>query len=60
MIQYYSEQVRIIKRVNKYASKNYTNMQVNNYPSPKQALAFTCLQHKSFENTMGKGEIAGS
>ena len=25
---------------------------------PKQALAFTCLQYKSFENTVGKGEIA--
>ena len=27
-------------------------------PFPKQALVFTCLQHKSFENTVGKGEIA--
>ena len=28
-------------------------------PSPKQALVFTCLQQKmSFENTVGKGEIA--
>ena len=26
--------------------------------SPKQTCAFTCLQYKSFENTMGKGEIA--
>ena len=26
--------------------------------SPKQALVFTCLQFKSFENTLGKGEIA--
>ena len=25
---------------------------------PKQALIFTCLQHKSFENPVGKGEIA--
>ena len=24
----------------------------------KQTLAFTCLQYKSFENTVGKGEIA--
>ena len=24
---------------------------------PKQALVFTCLQYKSFENTVGKGEI---
>ena len=28
------------------------------YPFPKQALVFTCLQYKSFENTAGKGEIA--
>ena len=25
---------------------------------PKQALVFTCLQYKSFENTVGNGEIA--
>ena len=25
---------------------------------PKQALVFKCLQYKSSENTMGKGEIA--
>ena len=27
-------------------------------PFPKQALVFTCTQYKSFENTLGKGEIA--
>ena len=27
-------------------------------PFPKQALVFMCLQYKSFENTVGKGEIA--
>ena len=27
-------------------------------PLPKQALVFTCLQYTSFENTVGKGEIA--
>ena len=27
-------------------------------PFPKQALVFTCLQDKSFKNTVGKGEIA--
>ena len=27
-------------------------------PFPKQALVFACLQYKSFENTVGKGEIA--
>ena len=27
-------------------------------PFPKQALVFTCLQYKSFENTAGKREIA--
>ena len=26
----------------------------------EQALVFTCLQYKSFENTVGKGEIAGN
>ena len=33
---------------------------VNNFlfkPFPKQALVFTCLQYKSFENTVGKEEI---
>ena len=25
---------------------------------PTQALNFTCLQYKSFENTVGKGETA--
>ena len=25
------------------------------YPFLKQALVFTCLQYKSFENTVGKG-----
>ena len=30
---------------------------VNNSPFPKQALVYTCLQKKSFENTVGKGEI---
>ena len=29
-----------------------------NSPFPKLALVFTCLQYKSFENAMGKGEIA--
>ena len=28
--------------------------------SPKQALVFMCLQYKSLENTVGKGEIARS
>ena len=28
------------------------------YPFPKQALVFTCLQYKSLENFVGKGEIA--
>ena len=27
-------------------------------PFPKQAHVFTCLRYKSFENTVGKGEIA--
>ena len=28
------------------------------YPFPKQALVFMCLQYKSLENTVEKGEIA--
>ena len=27
---------------------------------PEQALVFMCLQFKSFENTVGKGKIAGN
>ena len=27
-------------------------------PLPREAVVFTCLQDKSFENTVGKGEIA--
>ena len=30
---------------------------INIQPFPKQALVFTCLQYKSFKNTVGKGEI---
>ena len=28
------------------------------YPFPIQTLVFTCVKYKSFENTVGKGEIA--
>ena len=31
---------------------------VKSQPFPKEALVFTCMQYKSFENTVGKGEIA--
>ena len=31
---------------------------MNLEPFSKQAMVFTCLQYKSFENTVGKGEIA--
>ena len=27
-------------------------------PFPKQAMVFMCLHYKTFENTVGKGEIA--
>ena len=33
-------------------------MQDKCLPSPKQAQVFTCLQFKTFENTVEKGEIA--
>ena len=32
--------------------------EINPLTLPKQAMVFTYLQYKSFENTMGKGEIA--
>ena len=35
-----------------------TIIKYNYINCPKQALVFTCLQDKSFENTAGKGEIA--
>ena len=38
----------------------FTKGQNYNWPKltfPKQALFFTCLQYKSFDNTKGKGEI---
>ena len=31
---------------------------MNILPFPKQALVFNCLQYKSFDNTLGKREIA--
>ena len=31
---------------------------LNFYPFPNKPWAFTCLLYKSFENTVGKGEIA--
>ena len=45
---------------------NALNLDMSNYrlslsttqPFPKQALVFTCLQYKSFEKAVGKGEIA--
>ena len=42
---------------------SFTNIQRNSKlnelnPFPKQALVFTCLQYKCFENTVGRGEIA--
>ena len=40
------------------ASLNLGQSQMVYYPFPKQALVFTCLQYKPFENTVGKGEIA--
>ena len=31
---------------------------MSSWPFPRQSLVFTCLQYKSFENTVGKREIA--
>ena len=36
----------------------HKNIYFSLQPFPKQALVFTCLHYKSFENTVGKGEIA--
>ena len=46
-----------------YSLANFTGDIFRKYirhskPFPKQDLVFTCLQNKSFENTVGKGEIA--
>ena len=41
-------------RINKPGS--IRNKCRNDYPFPKQALVFTCLLYKSFENKVGKGE----
>ena len=40
------------------ATGKVINLHLISYSFPKQALVFTCLQYKSFENTQGKGEIA--
>ena len=32
--------------------------QETSFNLPKQALVFTCLPYRSYENTVGKGEIA--
>ena len=39
-------------------SNTCTNSYCSKQPFPKQALVFRCLQHKSFENTVGKGGMA--
>ena len=38
--------------------KYHVTSKKTDLPFPKQALVFTCLQCKPFENTAGKGEIA--
>ena len=38
--------------------KGLSSRPTMSYSFPKQALVFTCLQYKSFENTVGKEEIA--
>ena len=42
-------------RADKHVSKHFASL--NPFP-PKNALVLTCLKYKSFENTVGKGEIA--
>ena len=46
-------------------SREFFGMQVDNFgindeinPFPNKPMVFTCLQYKSFRNTVGKGEMA--
>ena len=39
-------------------SFSYNFFKASQSPVPKQAMVFTCLQEKTFENTVGKSEIA--
>ena len=48
---------RINRLINELISQSSMGQKINK-PFPKQALVFTCLQYKSFENPVGKGEIA--
>ena len=41
-----------------FFSISFTMRKIPSYTFPKQALVFTSMQYKSFENTVGKGEIA--
>ena len=47
-----------LKRMKVKRTKNYNFVEVSLQSFPKQAHVFTCLQYKSLENTVGKGEIA--
>ena len=38
--------------------KKFTYYSTGIYPFPKQAMVFMCLLYKSFQNAVGKGEIA--
>ena len=49
----------LLETCSKYTRRRNSRMEGGcPQPPPKQALVFTCLQYKSFENTVGKGEIA--
>ena len=47
---------------NNFSYTNNVFYYVKNFckPFPQQDLVFMCLQYKSFENNVGKGEIAGN
>ena len=46
------------KKMHHLSHKAKTCLLVKGLPFPKQALAVACLQKKSFENSVGIGEIA--
>ena len=54
----YTLKLKVWTHANHFSFKFNTLGQSIILPFPKQALVFTCLQYKSFENTVGKGEIA--
>ena len=53
----YSDLRSILSDISRDNPRKIKQLSTVHYTFPKQALVFTCLQYKSFENTVGKGEI---